>query len=66
MAESFALVDGVYVPTGKFTPVRSDRQGVESIISGTSFSTIIHQFKISMPSMCWAKWLILPTLNSRM
>ena len=38
MAESFALVDGVYVPTGKFTPVRSDRQGVESIISGTSFS----------------------------
>ena len=27
MAETFAMVDGVYVPTGKFTPVRTDKQG---------------------------------------
>lgn len=38
MAETFALVDGVYVPTGKFTPVREDRTGTDSIISGNSFS----------------------------
>lgn len=38
MAETFAFVDGVYVPTGKFTPVREDRKGKESIIAGASFS----------------------------
>ena len=38
MAETFALVDGVYVPTGKFTPVREDKTGTNSIISGASFS----------------------------
>ena len=38
MAETFALVDGVYVPTGKFTPVREDRTGTDSIIAGNSFS----------------------------
>lgn len=38
MAETFALVDGVYVPTGKFTPVREDKTGTASIIAGNSFS----------------------------
>ena len=38
MAETFAMLDGVYVPTGKFTPVRTDKTGKESIIGGTSFS----------------------------
>lgn len=38
MAETFAFVDGVYVPTGKFTPVREDRKGTDSIIAGASFS----------------------------
>lgn len=38
MAETFALVDGVYVPTGKFTPVREDKTGPDSIIAGNSFS----------------------------
>lgn len=38
MAETFALVDGVYVPTGSFTPVRTDKQGPESIITGKGFS----------------------------
>lgn len=38
MAETFALVDGVYVPTGKFTPVREDKTGKDSIIAGNSFS----------------------------
>lgn len=38
MAETFALVDGVYVPTGKFTPVREDKTGPDSIIAGASFS----------------------------
>ena len=38
MAETFALVDGVYVPTGKFTPVREDKTGTDSIIAGNSFS----------------------------
>lgn len=27
MAETFALIDGVYVPTGMFAPVRSDKSG---------------------------------------
>lgn len=39
MAETFALVDGVYVPTGKFTPVREDKTGTDSIIAGNSFSS---------------------------
>lgn len=39
MAETFALVDGVYVPTGMFTPVRSDKSGVDSIITGRSFTS---------------------------
>lgn len=38
MAETFAMVDGVYVPTGKFTPVRTDKTGKESIIGGNNFS----------------------------
>ena len=38
MAETFALVDGVYVPTGKFTTVREDKTGTDSIIAGKSFS----------------------------
>ena len=42
MAETFALVDGVYVPTGMFTPVRSDRSGVEAVITGRSFSDQYH------------------------
>lgn len=38
MAETFALVDGVYVPTGSFTPIRTDKTGPESIITGKGFS----------------------------
>lgn len=38
MAETFAMVDGVYVPTGKFTPVRTDRQGKDAVIGGGNFS----------------------------
>ena len=38
MAETFALVDGVYVPTGRFTPVRDDKKGKDSIIQGNAFS----------------------------
>lgn len=38
MAETFAFVDGVYVPTGKFTSVREDKKGKDSIIAGASFS----------------------------
>lgn len=38
MAESFALVDGVYVPTGRFTPIRTDKEGPESVIGGATFS----------------------------
>lgn len=38
MAETFALVDGVYVPTGMFTPVRSDKSGAEAVIHGRSFT----------------------------
>lgn len=38
MAETFALVDGVYIPTGSFTPVRTDKTGKESIITGKGFS----------------------------
>lgn len=33
MAETFALVDGVYVPTGMFTPVRSDKSGAKATTS---------------------------------
>ena len=42
MAETFALVDGVYVPTGMFTPVRSDKSGAEAVITGRSFSDQYH------------------------
>lgn len=38
MAETFALVNGVYVPTGKFTPVRDDKTGEDAIIKGNAFS----------------------------
>ncbi len=38
MAETFALIDGVYVPTGMFAPVRSDKSGEEALISGRSFT----------------------------
>ena len=38
MAETFALVDGVYVPTGRFTPVRDDKKGAEAVIKGISFT----------------------------
>lgn len=38
MAETFAMVDGVYVPTGKFTPVRTDKQGKDAVIGGGNFS----------------------------
>lgn len=38
MAETFAFVDGVYVPTGSFTPIRTDKKGPESIITGKGFS----------------------------
>lgn len=38
MAETFALVDGVYVPTGRFTPVRDDKKGEDAIIKGNAFS----------------------------
>ena len=38
MAETFALVNGVYVPTGKFTPVRDDKTGEDAIIKGNTFS----------------------------
>lgn len=38
MAETYALVNGVYVPTGRFTPVRDDKEGEEAIIKGNAFS----------------------------
>ena len=38
MAETFALVDGVYVPTGRFTPIRDDKKGEDAIIKGNAFS----------------------------
>lgn len=38
MAETYALIDGVYVPTGSFTPVRSDKSGKDAIITRHSFS----------------------------
>lgn len=38
MAETFVLVNGVYVPTGKFTPVRDDKTGEDAIIKGNAFS----------------------------
>ena len=38
MAETYALVDGKYVPTGWFTPVRDDKTDRFSVITGRSFS----------------------------
>lgn len=38
MAETYAFVDGVYIPTGSFTPVRTDKTGKDAIITGKGFS----------------------------
>ncbi len=38
MAESYAFVDGVYVPTGRYTPIRTDKTGKDAIIGGGNFS----------------------------
>lgn len=38
MAETFALVNGEYVPTGVFTPIREDRTGESAIITGHTFT----------------------------
>ena len=42
MAETYAIVDGVYVPTGWYTPVRDDKKELGSIITGRSFSDQYH------------------------
>ncbi len=42
MAETYAMVDGVYVPTGWYTPVRDDKTDRSSIITGRSFSGQYH------------------------
>lgn len=38
MAETFTLVDGVYVPTGAYTAIRDDKVGPEAVISRTAFT----------------------------
>lgn len=38
MAETYAFVNGMYVPTGMFTPISSDKDGKDAIITGRSFS----------------------------
>lgn len=63
MAETFAMVDGVYVPTGKFTPVRTDKQGKDAVIGGGNFSRHYTPSKTLTPFPAWAKWRRLPTLN---
>lgn len=47
MAETFALVDGLYVPTGMYTPVRDDKKGEPSIINGKSFTDQYHPIQHS-------------------
>ena len=38
MAETFTLIDGVYVPTGAYTAIRDDKVGPEAVISRTAFT----------------------------
>ena len=38
MAETFALVDGVYVPTGAYTAIRDDKTGSDAVISRAAFT----------------------------
>jgi phage/plasmid-like protein (TIGR03299 family) len=38
MAETFTLVDGVYIPTGAYTAIRDDKVGPEAVISRTAFT----------------------------
>lgn len=38
MAETFTLVDGVYIPTGAYTAIRDDKTGPEAVISRTAFT----------------------------
>lgn len=38
LAETYAMVDGVYVPTGRYTPIRDDKKGAEAVIKGVSFT----------------------------
>lgn len=42
MVETYALVDGVYVPTRMYTPIRDDKEGIASIIHGKSFTDKYH------------------------
>ena len=38
MAETFTLVDGVYIPTGAYTAIRDDKTGPEAVISRAAFT----------------------------
>lgn len=38
MAETFTLVDGVYIPTGAYTAIRDDKVGPEAVISRAAFT----------------------------
>lgn len=38
MAETFTLVDGVYIPTGAYTAIRDDRTGPDAVISRAAFT----------------------------
>ena len=38
MAETFTLIDGVYVPTGAYTAIRDDKTGPEAVISRAAFT----------------------------
>ena len=38
MAETFTLVDGVYVPTGAYTAIRDDKTGPDAVISRAAFT----------------------------
>lgn len=39
MAENYAMIDGVFQPTGMFTPIRSDKSGKDRIIGAHAFSS---------------------------
>lgn len=38
MAETFTLIDGVYVPTGAYTAIRDDKTGPDAVISRAAFT----------------------------
>ena len=63
MAETFAFVDGVYVPTGKFTPVREDKKARTASLPALPSASTTSQSKTRTPLAFWAKWRTLRTLT---